>query len=122
MSEISAETDPELVVNRVYNVLNEIIRNSSAEVKMGSKDVPFDPWMSRSILRSIETSDKLWQRVKVCPRDTFARKTFNAYRNKLRECLREAERRHIEKSLKAAGDPVACCSMWHDVFSPSQFE
>ena len=89
------------------SVLNEMTRSSSAEIKMRRKDVPFKPWISRSILRSIKTRDKLRQRVKACPTDTFARKTFNTYRYKLRECLREAERRHMEKSLKAAEDPRA---------------
>ena len=77
------------------------MRKTSVRLPVRKKLTPMKPWISNGILRSIRTRDKLWLKVRADPKNIRARHKFNRYRNMLRECLREAERKYLERSLRA---------------------
>ena len=87
--------DPDSILDRLYNLLDEIRNNMSSIRSVRRKQVPLKPRIYLGLLRSIGTRNKLWRWVKSCPQGPYARQTFNGYRNKLCECVREKERRFL---------------------------
>ena len=99
------ESDPDSILDLTCDLLQKIKERASSTHVANRKTVPLKLWISEGALRSIRTRDKLWQKVKAAPNDMVARHKFNKYRNKLRDCLREAERRYLARSLRTAGNP-----------------
>ena len=98
---ICDDTDPEMSYNKFHNkVMNLLnIHCPITKTKLHKHNIPKKPWVTRGLIKSIQSKDKLYKKYLNNP--SFENKTrYTKYRNHLHQLLRFSKKSHITSELE----------------------
>jgi len=99
------------------NILNDLIKQASTNIKISSKLKKIKPWASTELIKAIRDRDQLHLKVKKYNNNENLKKYYKNFRNKVTQLIRNAKNSYYKSELeKANGNPKMCWKLINNLF------
>lgn len=97
--DLYSELNIDIAVDMFIDKLKLYIERCTKKYKIKRQDIKRSPWITNGILKSINTKDELFNRVKRNPRDSDILNKYKKYRNKLNELTKKTKMKYYKSEI-----------------------
>lgn len=102
-AEIYNSNDANFAINKLIDILQDILEKNTNIKKYTRRNRLLKPWMTPGLLRCIKHRDRLHAKVKSFPIDNNIKITYTRYRNFCNSLLKKLKRNYDREELQKAG-------------------